>query len=183
MLNRVKVRFYQMNLSSVLKPLADSQSERILTEPPLIQRIPPLVDRDGEIIPEFQEFYTTLVTCIVYARFDQLWELTDKLLTVEDFTATCERVWGDIFSQYKSTAENSRGLDIELNMTRFRDIYRNIIAGFCITTFYINVSDDEFGRGKLTKLTQASTELLFTFRNDEFQIITDIKPFIVGGGS
>jgi len=169
-----------IDLDDFIKPYADSQPNRVPTNSEQLSRFPPLADANG-INPKFQKFFEMILK-VFTPTLDEgylalLYVNSDRSLIERDFVDMCINCWSKHFDEYNSA--KTKNIDIELNMDRFSAIHRNIIGGFFIITYHVNVNDDEFGSGKVTEFKQARTELLFTFKGDQFQIISHITPFVI----
>lgn len=174
------------DIEKVISPCADSQPEHIHLPSYYVQRIPPLVNENG-IIPEFQSFYEKVV-CAIGAIFskeecgiEQLYELTDMSIDKTSFYKLIDTQWGWLIDAYYSVSFNhhTTGLDVQLNMQRFKDIHRSIIGGFNITTYYTNVYPDSFNAEiMIPKTFLHSTELLFTYKNNKFLMLSSVNSFV-----
>lgn len=173
------------NIDKVLKPYEDSQPNRVPTNPAttVISRIPILVTEEG-INPQFQEFYNGIVyafTAFDIPRYDLLYEISDKVVDLASFNMICESIWGKHFNKFLSSKPEGRCIDIELNMSRFQELHRNLIGGFNIMTGYVETRGDLFGIDRKTPTSYLNlhhTEILFRYAENEFKVITQIKPFV-----
>lgn len=162
-------------------PYADSQPDRIPISNQKLTRMPPLVTPEG-INPEFQKFFDEIVNAISTQKYYLLYPIMEHTMSNDDLNQAIENSWDSHWFEFYNSDVNSRGLDIELNMDRFKDLHRNLIGGFNIMTYHLNVKRDEFSPvGKdinISELVKASTELLFTYKPDKgFRIISRIQPF------
>lgn len=172
------------DIESVISPYADSQPNHIILPSKLLDRMPALVSESG-INPKFQSFFELLVIAVAGDKInfdvnvDELFDLTDKNISVEDFSTMIDNLWGSHFSAMKSSNSSSMqtGIDIELNMDRFQEIHRNLIGGFNVITYHIDMNIDEFTGALVPKLTKAHTELLFTYKNDDFVLLPCFSAF------
>lgn len=173
------------DIEAVISPYADSQQSHVVLPSKVIDRMPPLVSETG-INPEFQKFYEDLVLAIAGDKpdyqiyIDRLYELTDKSIDIESFAALIQSQWSSHWDsfRYDSRSTNSKGIDIELNMDRFQNVHRNLIGGFNIITYHTIVSIDEFSGNRTSKVVQAHTELLFTYKDDKFVLLVQLTPFV-----
>jgi len=163
-------------------PYADSQPKRVPVNNILLQRMPPLVNEEG-INLEFQTFFDDLVKNVHEMFKDStsfgLHMMSDQVLDVAEFHSIILAAWDKHLQEFRNTSIYARGVDIELNMERFEDIYRNLIGGFNIMTYILTVADDEFNSNKrITYFKKCCTELLFTYsQSDGFVVISRIQPF------
>lgn len=172
------------DIESVISPYADSQPNHIILPSKLLDRMPALVSESG-INPRFQSFFERLVIAVAGDKINcsvdvsRLFELTDKNVSLEDFSTMIDDAWCSHFSAMKSSNSSymQTGIDIELNMDRFQEIHRNLIGGFNIITYHIDMNTDEFTGALVQKLTKAHTELLFTYKNDEFLLLPCFSAF------
>lgn len=170
-------------LDKIISPYADDQPNirKIDDDNKLIERIPLLCDATGQIIPQFQTFYNKVVAAVYSCDWVALYELSDKSLDLDSFIQLIEKQWLTLIYNWSNKPDEQRNFDIELNMQRFQEThFRNIIGGFNIMFYYINITDDQFSEddNQTTSLVECSTELLFTYKNDEFKIISVFKPIL-----
>lgn len=164
-----------------LLPYANSQPNFKLKENKksyLIHRMPPLADTNG-INKEFQKFYDDIVDAFS-TDFDKLYEISDKVLNKDDF----HKIIVDIFitnldeiSEISNNNDNAFNFDIELDMNEFQNNFRNIIGSFNIMYYVIRRKVNEFTNEQSTTFTKYITKIYFTYKNNEFKIISYFKPF------
>ena len=172
-----------MDINYVLKPYEDSQPQHIQISPNLknrIERIPMIVDpATGEVTKEFQEFYDKVVDAISTSPmwFD-LYDISDQTLDEDEFRhlfdCKCNKVW----TQFENTRYAAKGLDIELNLSRFQQIHRNLIGGFYVIIYMIEDILTDIDERRVTTLKQYKTEILFTYKNDRFKVLSVLSPFV-----
>lgn len=164
-----------------LLPYANSQPNVKLKENKqsyLIHRMPSLADTNG-INKEFQKFYDDIVDAFS-TDFDKLYEISDKVLNKDDF----HKIMVDIFitnldeiSEISNNNDNAFNFDIELDMNEFQNNFRNIIGSFNIMYYVIRRKVNEFTNEQSTTFTKYITKIYFTYKNNEFKIISYFKPF------
>ena len=72
---------------------------------------------------------------------------------------------------------SNRGVDIELNLNRFKQVHRNLIGGFLVITYKLTDCDfdcielDEF------EFEQKYSEILFTYKQNKFVVLSNLTPF------
>lgn len=170
-----------IDIDKILKPYADDQPELTIIPNSTLHRIPLLVSPiDGNPTPEFDEFYDTLVKSLLQRDWSKLYDISDKLVSLEEFKNMIEtkqrKVWDDYHSKDSKHITN---IDIELNLNRLHQLHRNIVCGFNIMiSNLVVVNPKEFETSVNTRLDMFSTELLFTYKNGKFLIITTFKPFV-----
>lgn len=172
------------DIESVILPYADCQPKYMILPSKLLDRMPALVTESG-INPKFQSFFERLVIAVAGDKINysvdvsKLFELTDKNVSLEDFSTMIDDVWRSHFSAMQSSNSSlmQTGIDIELNMDRFQEIHRNLIGGFNVITYHIDMNNDEFTGALVPKLTKAHTELLFTYKNDDFVLLPCFSAF------
>ena len=158
-----------MQIQDVLKPYEDSQPQHIQISSSLrnrIERIPMIVDPStGQVTKKFQDFYDRIVDAIVTAPtwFD-LYSIESK----------CGKIW----TQFVNTLYAAKGIDIELNLSRFQKTHRNLIGGFYVIIYMIEDISNDIDESKVTSLKQYKTEILFTYKNDEFKVLSILSPFV-----
>lgn len=165
------------DIDSVLLPYANSQPNNVKMNSTIIERIPMIADEFG-ILPKFQEFYNSIVNAIMYSDYESLYEISDKVLEKEKFLIMIQDSIGNVLNDVLKLSESCRGIDIELNIGRFNAVHRNLIGGFYIIFYTLNMNKYEGIEMNQTELVQKSTELLFTYKNDEFVILSHFTPFI-----
>lgn len=172
-----------MQIQDVLKPYEDSQPQHIQISSSLrnrIERIPMIVDPStGQVTKKFQDFYDRIVDAIVTAPtwFD-LYSISDQVLTEKEFISLFESKCGKIWTQFVNTLYAAKGIDIELNLSRFQKTHRNLIGGFYVIIYMIEDISNDIDESKVTSLKQYKTEILFTYKNDEFKILSILSPFV-----
>lgn len=164
-----------------LLPYANSQPNVKLRENKqsyLIHRMPPLADANG-INKEFQKFYDDIVDAFT-TDFDKLYEISDKVLDKENF----HKIMVDIFisaldeiSTISNNNDNAYNFDIELDMNEFQNNFRNIIGSFNIMYYVVDPKVNDFTNELSTTVTKYITKIYFTYKNNEFKIISYFKPF------
>lgn len=174
------------DIESVISPCANSQPTNIMLPSQWIQRIPMLVDENG-ITPEFQKFYESVV-CVVGAVFQMeecsvtaLYNLTDKSIKDSSYFKLIATQWATHINKMYDAKQKKVGVgfDIELNMERFQSIHRNLVGGFNIITYYTDIQMDSFTEGcEIPQIVQSSTEILFTYRDSKFVLLTQLTPFV-----
>lgn len=166
------------NWDDILKPYEDEQPENLsmkTTDGYIIQRIPPLVDADG-INREFQEFFNKVVNYITHGQVEDLYTITDRVMSCEEFTESWNHRIGNQIKKLLEMPINKRGIDIELNISRFKQIHRNLIGGFFIIMYKLEDEASSMLKTHSCGLIQQHTEILFTYR-DGFKLISKISPF------
>ena len=168
------------DIESVILPYADCQPKYLNLPSKLLDRMPALVSESG-INPKFQSFFERLVIAVASDKVNydvdvnKLFELTDKDISIENFSTMIDDAWNSHFSAMKASMQT--GVDLELNMDRFQEIHRNLIGGFNLITYHIDMNTDEFTGALVPKLTKAHTELLFTYKDDEFVLLPCFSAF------
>jgi len=168
-----------VNIDNVLKPYQDNQPDITIgtnSKSKLVQRMPIIVNEHG-ILPEFQDFYDKICSYISDNNVEGLWTISDKAIEMEKFNELYDLMIGQHITKLLDTPECARGIDIELNIDRFKELHRNMIGGFNIMTYQLSESPYEGVSSVETILDKKYTEILFTFKQGEFLIISHFKPF------
>lgn len=162
-----------------LKPYEDSQPKRVSMFNKSIERIPHIVNpATGEITDEFQTFYNAIVDSVLNLTWHNLYAISDKFLPSSDFISLISAVIGPVWDKLLLTKPEGRGIDIELNLGRFESTHRNIVGGFYVNAYRLEESKNDLNEYSGTSFKQYRTELLFTYRDGSFQIITCFQPFV-----
>lgn len=171
------------NIDNVLKPYENDQPQHIQISSNVryaIERIPMIIDPStGQVTKKFQDFYDRIVDAVVTSPtwFD-LYRISDQVLTEKEFINLFESKCGKIWAQFVNTSYAAKGIDIELNLSRFRFTHRNLIGGFYVIIYMIEDISSDIDESKVTNLKQYKTEILFTYKNDEFKVLSVLSPFI-----
>lgn len=168
------------NIDNVLKPYENDQPQHINVASHMIERIPMIVDpATGQVTEKFQDFYNKIVNAIVTSPtwFD-LYKISDQVLTEEEFINMFISKCGKVWDQYFNSLFCAKGIDIELNLSRFRFTHRNLIGGFYVIIYMIEDISNDIDESKVTNLKQYKTEILFTYKNDEFKVLSVLSPFV-----
>lgn len=179
----------QNKLESVLKPYEDNQPNNLFVQcnnSQEIQRIPHMVDAQGDITKEFQTFYNCVVNALEYRlthgkhNWKLLYEISDKFLDYEDFCELLDSLFGETLEKYAKNKTIHRNMDVEVNIERFKKTHRNILCGFNWSVQYMNIQKDLFDiENKISpKLISQKTELLFTYRYGKFVVISNFCSFV-----
>lgn len=169
-----------MTIDDVLLPYANSQPEHIHIYNQEIERIPMIVNPDtGQVTDQFQQFYDKIVHALtIDKQWEQLYELTDTSLSADEFNSMLKGVGiADTWDRFWNTSDSSRGVDIELNLGRFQSQYRNLIGGFLVMIYMIASNDNDLCNYPVLELKRYTTEILFTYSNGQFKVLSTIKPF------
>lgn len=172
------------NIDDVLSPYADDQPKYLemqetdyeISPVRNIERIPRLVDPTGQINPEFQIFYNHLVKYVCEHNVDGLYDLSDKSISKEQFTQMYEENISKKLAEFYSYKYNSRGIDMEVNLSRFENKHRNLIGGIYLIIYYVKEAEFE-GITTSPSLEQMFTEILFTYKRGGFCILSAFSPF------
>ena len=172
-----------MIIDDVLKPYEDSQPQHIQIASNLryaIERIPMIIDPStGQVTKKFQDFYNSIVDAIVTSpTWFGLYHISDQVLTEEEFINLFQSKCGYIWTQFVNTLYAAKGIDIELNLSRFQKTHRNLIGGFYVIIYMIKDISNDIDESKVTSLKQYKTEILFTYKNDEFKVLSVLSPFV-----
>lgn len=173
-----------VDIDDVLSPYADDQPKYLemqetdyeVSTVRNIERIPRLVDNNGEINPEFQIFYNHLVKYVCEHNIDGLYEISDKSISKAQFTESYEENISKKLKKFYSAKYNNRGLDMEVNLSRFEKKHRNLIGGIYLMTYLVKDSEFE-GISTAPALEQMFTEILFTYKQGGFCILSVFSPF------
>lgn len=167
------------NLDNILKPYEDEQPKQISVQSDkksIIERMPLIVNSYG-VTEEFQSFFNDVVEAITEIDAKKLWEISDKVLTLEQFTYMFEYNWKDHLDMVIDQDPENRGIDIELNLGRFQGLHRNIIGGFYIMTYLLYPHTNQAMFGGIMNFEKEYTELLFTYKNKKFVIMSKLDTF------
>lgn len=168
------------DIDRLLKPYEDDQPDNLSMSSDkfnIIERIPRIVNGMGPT-DEFQTFYNELVDAITSSNIEKLYEMSDKAIDKENFTDIYK---DSIDNHIKSVIEMKsaqRGLDIELNLSRFKELHRNLVGGFLILTYTLESGKFDTNQNDFN-LTYKYTEVLFSYKNGEFVVLSCFKPFKV----
>lgn len=142
-----------------------------------IQRIPLLVDpQTGQVIPEFQKFYDSLVAGILANDPREIYEISDKSLDPFEFIQTYECKIGN---ELDKIAKNSLyyQIDIQMNMDRFQNKFRTILGSFYLTILQFTRLSSGDIKMNATQLKTGETEIFFRYDNG-FKLISKFDPVI-----
>ena len=171
-----------VNIDYVLKPYEDSQPTNLSMCNRQVERIPLLIDPNtGHPTPKFQKFYDNIVTNCSDRVWFGLYDISDKCISREDFNSLWLSNIRPLWAKYVTADSNKRGLDIELNLDRFQQSHRNLIGGFFIIFYVIDLVETELCDYPRPNLKQYKTELLFTYKDDEFKLLSILNPFTEAG--
>ena len=144
---------------------------------PKLSRIPFLMDMQGNFIPEFQKFFNDRVSAIFSRDEDSLYEMSDKVLPRECFHYFLET--SGLLSTIQALIgldKNSWNIDVELDVDRLQDEFRNIVGAFKVSYYCITYRQDELR--SYVSFQQRLTKLLFSYKNNRFYIISKFEPFL-----
>lgn len=168
-----------MNLSDVLSPYANDQPKNLSMHTRKIERIPSLASAEG-VNKKFQTFYTCLCEFILSQDIKNLYEISDKCVSLAEFSRCYNNNVGKHLSRLFDLPSNEYGIDIELNIKQFESIHRNLIGSFYVITYQL-LKPDNFGSVNVhTSLDAKYSEVFFTYKNNEFMLISAFGPFICG---
>lgn len=176
---------YNASIEDVLKPYEDDQPSSFVTilNTNNIQRIPRLVDDSGKILPKFQTFYSMIVSSISGEWDDNsktaMFHLSDGAMSGDSFKSYIGKQYDRVLNAFYALPEHCRKMDIEINLERFKTSHRNIVGGLTVSLYMVNVVEDDFATR--TEFSEYSTEIKFTYINDEFCIISNFEPFVKSG--
>lgn len=169
-----------MNIDGLLAPLSVPQPNNIYLLPTSyprgqIERFPVLASEQG-INPQFQKFYDDVVDGICGLNSNKLYSVSDKILTEEEFTEMFNEILKPDLKKMVAKDKKWRGIDIELNFDRLNDYIHNVVLGFNICGYTIEKNESKMFRNKI-KMMSKYTELLFTYKDNEFKLISKFIPF------
>lgn len=172
-----------MIIDDVLKPYEDSQPKHIQTSAIVrhaIERIPMIINPStGQVTSKFQNFYETIVDVVATSpTWSDLYSISDQVLSEEEFTNLFMSRCGKIWTRFTNRLYAAKGIDIELNLSRFEKTHRNLIGGFYVIIYMIEDISNDIDESKVTSLKQYKTEILFTYKNDEFKVLSVFSPFV-----
>lgn len=174
-----------MTIDDVLKPYENDQPKQLSVIPNnvekslnVIERMPRLADMNG-ITREFQMFYDELVHNILTHNLQGLYDMSDKAVDYEEFCEVYTSTVGKHISDVISLDKKYRGIDIELNMSRFEGIHRNTVGGFFIMMYTLIPSNYEGLNTIQSEFNQEHTEILFTYKSGKFTILSHFQPFML----
>ena len=158
-------------------PYPVPQAKNMSTETQLLSRIPLLMDpQTGEMNPKFQEFYENVVKALKKRDIRKLYHCSDLTVDKETFSKLVDD--SGIFREIENLETFhilGRNLDVEVDVSKFQGPFRNIICGFIVSYYTIELKQDEDRCWSVLK--QRTTELLFTYIDHEFMLITKFMPF------
>lgn len=167
------------NIDDLLKPYEDEQPKQLSvqsTKKSIIERMPPIVDMNG-VTEEFQSFFDDVVEAVTTMDAKKLWEISDKVLTEEQFTYVFEQNWKNDLDIVIDQDPENRGIDIELNLGRFQGLHRNLIGGFYIMTYLLYPHEYQVMFGGIMNFEKRYTELLFTYKRGKFVVMSKLDTF------
>lgn len=165
-----------------LKPYEDEQIPAIMNpNRKYIERIPMIVDPStGQILPKFQKFYKDIVTAIITYDMELLYSISDKSTDILQFKSLYDTKIGNKLNKLVLyTPDTMFKIDIELNIQRFKGGCRNILGSFLINTYEISQSSFEIVDFSDRNIKIGCAEIYFTYRHEEFQLISAFTPYIV----
>lgn len=168
-----------VNVEEVLKPYADSQPEFTKLDTKLIERIPLIIDpATGQITQQFQQFYDQVVRCCTDTNWFNLYNISDKFLDIQEFKNLWISTISPTWTKFVELDNRAKGIDIELNIDRFKSTHRNLIGSFLIMIYMLEIQPNDLEDHSTPMLKQYTTEILFTFKGEEFTVLSCLKPFI-----
>lgn len=169
-----------MNIDELLTPLSVSQPQKIYLLPTSypkgqIERFPVLASEQG-MNPQFQEFYDEVVEGVCGLNSHKLYEISDKILTEDEFTEMFNEILKPDLKKMVARDKKFRGIDIELNFERLNDYIHNVVLGFSVSGYTIEKNESKMFKNKI-RMFSKYTELLFTYKDKEFKLISKFIPF------
>lgn len=158
-----------------MKPYEDEQFNMMMPSAK-IERMPMLVNpTDGQILSQFQKFYDTVVDSLTKNQWRKLYLISDRLLEGEQFGEFYRERIGVKLQKILSHSEPHYKMDIQLNMERFKSSFRSILGSFIVSVMYLYESDMIEIRQMNVEFKRLQTEIFFTYRNGEFQVISSFN--------
>lgn len=174
-------------IDSVLAPYEPEQRPDINTlldiQPVCgVSRIPPLVDRNGVMDRDFQEFYSSLVKELSRKDLTDIgnhlinYFLPNLTLSVEDI-CTWLKTSKYFCKQDRGLYSYSDGFDVQLDVSVLQDTHRTMLLKFNICTWILQPTSNDFSDKETLKLVKETASLTFTFKHCEFRLLPVLEPF------
>lgn len=163
-------------LQSVLIPNEEHQLQEYIES--VLQSIPQIAGESG-FTPQFTEFYQSIVRGIVTGDTGVLHKLSDRALSEREFADMyASQIGFDLQKLVESTNPEFRGLSIEVNPDRLKELHRSLIGGIRILGYHLKNGEFEGINTNETSFTLLNTEVFYTYKNGEFKLISHFTPFI-----
>lgn len=169
-----------MNIDELLTPVRAPQPNNIYLLPTAyptsqIERFPYLAN-DSRINPQFQEFYDTVVDGLCGMNPHTLYTISDEVLSENEFVEMFNEIWKPDLVKLVGRTKKCRAIDIELSFDRLNDYIHNIVLSFSISGYVLEKTESKMFKNKM-KMYSKYTELLFTFKDGKFKVISKFPPF------
>lgn len=167
---------YPMDIADVLTPRGGSLVRR-----PSITNMPNIW---GEC-PQYAAFeckLTTALNTIMQSQdpvkgLGELYKLSDKALTAQEFTQLISRHLGPMVTKFSQLPYDRIMMGLVPNPEWRTSKFSSIIGGVFWTVGTIENADYDTAGTLRTQLTKYSTEFLYTYRDDQFRILSYFSPF------
>lgn len=167
-------------LYKVLTPLADPkivpQTRPVVAYK--LERIPSLVDlTTGQFTSEFVEFFNRVCDAIASDNWIKLYTLSDKAVDEDRFKTEYYRKIHSTWRRYADAKDCHKKLDIELDAESTSVLTRNIYMKLNIVMYILAEELTDIHADTVIKFSTYATSLYFTYRNNQFQLMSIFEPF------
>ena len=164
------------NIDAVLTTSAERQLQEYIES--VLQSIPQIAGESG-FTPQFMEFYQSIIRGIVTGDTGVLYNISEKALTEREFADMyASQIGFDLQDLIESTNPKFRGLSIEVNPDRLKELHRSLIGGSRILGYRLKNGEFEGINTNETSFTLLNTEIFYTYKDGEFKLISHFTPFI-----
>lgn len=164
------------NIDAVLTTSAEQQLQEYIEN--VLQSIPQIAGESG-FTPEFMKFYQSLIQGIITGDVGLLYKLSDMTLSKEEFeNMYLHQIGFELQDVIELTNPKFRGISIEVNPDRLKELHRSLIGGIRILGYRLKSSEFEGINTNETSFTLLNTEIFYTYKHGEFKLISHFTPFI-----
>lgn len=169
-----------MNIDELLTPVRTPQPNNIYLIPTAcprcqIERFPYLANDSG-INPQFQDFYNKVVDGVCGLNPHLLYSISDQVLTEQEFVNMFNEILKPDLIKLVAIDKKRRGFDIELSFDRLNDYIHNTVLSFSLSGYVLEKTESKLFRNKM-KMYSKYTELIFTYKDNQFKLISKFIPF------
>lgn len=163
-------------LESVLIPNEEQQVTEYVEN--VLQSIPQIAGESG-FTPQFIEFYQLIIRGIITGDTNLLYKLSDMTLSEQEFESMyLHQIGFELQDIIELTNPKFRGISIEVNPDRLKELHRSLIGGIRILGYRLKNREFEGINTNETSFTLLNTEIFYTYKNREFKLISHFTPFI-----
>lgn len=160
------------NLDDVITPYATTKPENAYLNSTMIERIPMIVDSNGQFEPAFLKFYNDVLYCLLSEDWNGLWTYSDKSMEIDEFYEYAQATLRNPLHEILNMDKASFGIDMEVDFSIFKKLHRNLIGSFNLMMYKISESVNDVTDKKVRNLVLYTNSLKFTYKENEFKIIS-----------